>query len=285
MERIGAQVPGTGSARANRLPYAAIHAGSCNDRRHHGRLRLVLPPARHRRLPQARHPVQGHHAAARPRRGFPRAITAMADRWRDQKLDAVVGIESRGFILGAAMALELGWASCRCASRASCPARCCARNTRSNTAATASRCMPMRCRPARAWRSSTMCWPPAYAGRRIVAGAPPGCGCGRCRRAGRAGRPGWPRALGSGPAAAHRTGVLIKRWVPTGVGIHPGEWPGAGRCQPWLATRLQSHHPHAEATALDLAGLQPGHGLVGLLARDRHIGTGREDRDLADELG
>lgn len=39
---------------------------------------------------------------------FRGAITAMADRWRDQKLDAVVGIESRGFILGAAMALELG---------------------------------------------------------------------------------------------------------------------------------------------------------------------------------
>ena len=29
-------------------------------------------------------------------------------RGRDQKLDAVIGIESRGFILGAAMALELG---------------------------------------------------------------------------------------------------------------------------------------------------------------------------------
>lgn len=39
---------------------------------------------------------------------FRDAIRAMADRWRDQKLDAVVGIESRGFILGAAMALELG---------------------------------------------------------------------------------------------------------------------------------------------------------------------------------
>lgn len=39
---------------------------------------------------------------------FRGAVVAMADRWRDQKLDAVVGIESRGFILGAAMALELG---------------------------------------------------------------------------------------------------------------------------------------------------------------------------------
>ncbi|MNW71039.1 Adenine phosphoribosyltransferase [compost metagenome] len=39
---------------------------------------------------------------------FRGAIAAMSDRWRGQKLDAVVGIESRGFILGAAMALELG---------------------------------------------------------------------------------------------------------------------------------------------------------------------------------
>jgi len=39
---------------------------------------------------------------------FRGAITAMADRWRGQQLDAIVGIESRGFILGAAMALELG---------------------------------------------------------------------------------------------------------------------------------------------------------------------------------
>ncbi len=39
---------------------------------------------------------------------FRAAITAMCARWRDQRLDAVVGIESRGFILGAAMAHELG---------------------------------------------------------------------------------------------------------------------------------------------------------------------------------
>ena len=39
---------------------------------------------------------------------FRAAIQAMSARWRDLRLDAVVGIESRGFILGAAMALELG---------------------------------------------------------------------------------------------------------------------------------------------------------------------------------
>ncbi|MDR6842753.1 adenine phosphoribosyltransferase [Pseudoxanthomonas sacheonensis] len=39
---------------------------------------------------------------------FAAAIGEMAAPWRGENLDAVVGIESRGFILGAALALELG---------------------------------------------------------------------------------------------------------------------------------------------------------------------------------
>ena len=39
---------------------------------------------------------------------FAAAIAEMAAPWREQRLDAVVGIESRGFILGAALAHELG---------------------------------------------------------------------------------------------------------------------------------------------------------------------------------
>ncbi len=39
---------------------------------------------------------------------FAQVIAAFADRWRDAGLDAVVGIESRGFIFGAALAHELG---------------------------------------------------------------------------------------------------------------------------------------------------------------------------------
>ena len=39
---------------------------------------------------------------------FAAAIGEMAAPWREENLDAVVGIESRGFILGAALALELG---------------------------------------------------------------------------------------------------------------------------------------------------------------------------------
>ncbi len=42
------------------------------------------------------------------RAGFAAAIDAMAQPWRDARLDAVIGIESRGFILGAALAYVLG---------------------------------------------------------------------------------------------------------------------------------------------------------------------------------
>lgn len=40
--------------------------------------------------------------------GFAAAIEAMSAPWRGQRLDALLGIESRGFILGAAMAQALG---------------------------------------------------------------------------------------------------------------------------------------------------------------------------------
>lgn len=40
--------------------------------------------------------------------GFAAAISAMAEPWREARLQAVVGIEARGFILGAPLARELG---------------------------------------------------------------------------------------------------------------------------------------------------------------------------------
>lgn len=40
--------------------------------------------------------------------GFAAAIAAMADPWRGVHINAIAGIESRGFILGAALACELG---------------------------------------------------------------------------------------------------------------------------------------------------------------------------------
>lgn len=40
--------------------------------------------------------------------GFAAAITGLADLVEGEKIDVVAGIESRGFILGAALAIELG---------------------------------------------------------------------------------------------------------------------------------------------------------------------------------
>ncbi|WP_454828945.1 adenine phosphoribosyltransferase [Pseudoxanthomonas wuyuanensis] len=40
--------------------------------------------------------------------GFEEAVEAMAEPWRGMALDAVIGVESRGFILGAALARALG---------------------------------------------------------------------------------------------------------------------------------------------------------------------------------
>ena len=40
--------------------------------------------------------------------GLDAAVSVLADRWRDAAVDAVVGIEARGYILGAPVARELG---------------------------------------------------------------------------------------------------------------------------------------------------------------------------------
>ena len=47
-------------------------------------------------------PLLGHAGA------FGASIARLADPYREEKIDAVVGIESRGFIFGAAVAYELG---------------------------------------------------------------------------------------------------------------------------------------------------------------------------------
>lgn len=55
---------------------------------------------------------QGHHADLwrifRDRQALTAVVSAVADPFRDSGLDAVVGIESRGFLLGGAVAVELG---------------------------------------------------------------------------------------------------------------------------------------------------------------------------------
>src|SRR5437870_442883 len=40
--------------------------------------------------------------------GFRSAIDELADHYRSQKIDAVMGIEARGFIFGASLAYKLG---------------------------------------------------------------------------------------------------------------------------------------------------------------------------------
>jgi adenine phosphoribosyltransferase len=39
---------------------------------------------------------------------FAKAVDMLADRYRDQKIDLVVGVEARGFVIGAALAYRLG---------------------------------------------------------------------------------------------------------------------------------------------------------------------------------
>lgn len=43
---------------------------------------------------------------------FAKTIDVLAERYRDQKIDTVLGIESRGFIIGAALAYKLGAGFC-----------------------------------------------------------------------------------------------------------------------------------------------------------------------------
>ena len=43
---------------------------------------------------------------------FAKTIDVLAERYRDQKIDTVLGIESRGFIVGAALAYKLGAGFC-----------------------------------------------------------------------------------------------------------------------------------------------------------------------------
>jgi adenine phosphoribosyltransferase len=43
---------------------------------------------------------------------FAKTIDVLAERYRDQKIDMVLGIESRGFIVGAALAYKLGAGFC-----------------------------------------------------------------------------------------------------------------------------------------------------------------------------
>ena len=78
------------------------------------------------------------------------AATRLAERFRAKRPEIVLGIESRGFILGAAVALKLGVGFAPVRKKGKLPARRSARSTRSSTGPIASRCTPTRWRgPAR----------------------------------------------------------------------------------------------------------------------------------------
>jgi len=59
----------------------------------------------------------------------PKRLIFFADRYRGQKIDTVLGIESRGFIIGAALAYNWVRDLVSYASRESCPMRLTARAT------------------------------------------------------------------------------------------------------------------------------------------------------------
>ncbi|CAA7621254.1 hypothetical protein MTBLM5_40064 [Magnetospirillum sp. LM-5] len=90
------------------------------------------------------------------------AMGRMSREVRKFQPDLLAGVESRGFLAAAPLALKLGcgFSSC-CARRASCPARPSSTNTAWNTAPTPSRSRKTPFNPASAWWSSTICWPPA----------------------------------------------------------------------------------------------------------------------------
>ena len=77
------------------------------------------------------------------------SIDLMLEPYKDEKVDLVVGMESRGFIFSARWRTSSTRASCRCASSASCPPRRSPSSTRSSTARTRSRSTAMRSGPDR----------------------------------------------------------------------------------------------------------------------------------------
>ncbi len=68
--------------------------------------------------------------------GFREAVKALAEPFETKRIQAVAGIEARGFILGGAVADRSGRDSFRSARKASCRTKPSARTTRWNTALT-----------------------------------------------------------------------------------------------------------------------------------------------------
>ena len=82
---------------------------------------------------------------------FSRIIAALEAYGRKRGTEVVAGIESRGFLFGAAVAARLEVGLTPSGRRTSCPGRRSARATISSTARTRSRCTRTRSSPASAW--------------------------------------------------------------------------------------------------------------------------------------
>ena len=93
-------------------------------------------------------------------RGFRMAIDQMLHPYAGRRIDKVVGLEARGFILGGAIAHQLSVGFVPIRKRASCRARRSARITRWNTARRRSRSTMTPSRPAKRSSSSMTCSPP-----------------------------------------------------------------------------------------------------------------------------
>ena len=144
------------------------------------------PAARHPRLPRARGRLQGLHPAARAT-ARPSARSSRHRRpVRAGSVDVVVGIEARGFILGAAVAYELGIGFVPGAQGGQAAGGDAARSpTPSSTARPRSRCTPTPSRRGSGCSSSTTSWRPVAPPRRPAT----------CSSSGRA--PRWSRSRSS----------------------------------------------------------------------------------------
>src|SRR5437867_578777 len=91
---------------------------------------------------------------------FRYVVDLLAERYQQEKIEIVVGIESRGFIFAGALAHQLR------ASSESYPGRPSRWNTSSSTAATPWPCTKMPSNRVNACSPSTICWRPAGPWRR-----------------------------------------------------------------------------------------------------------------------
>jgi hypothetical protein len=97
----------------------------------------------------------------RDREGFQETIRALARPFEGKPIDLVIGIESRGFILGGAVADRLGAGFAPVRKKGKLPAATVREDLRSRRAPTAWRFIPTPSSAVSACSSSTMSWRPA----------------------------------------------------------------------------------------------------------------------------